>query len=107
MTNRIIELARIKLAEHSTEADLQTASTRFQNEFLSQQEGFIRRDMVRHQDRSFTDIILWESRSHADAVFERAQNSEIVAEYFSHMHFDPENPDEGVEHCELIASYQA
>ena len=106
MTDQIIELADITLAAHSTEADLIAASEHFQQTFLSRQDGFVRRDLVRRAEGKFMDIIVWHGRSHAEAVFERAQNAESAVAYFSHMKFDPENEDMGVEFCTLLASFQ-
>lgn len=107
MTHSVLELASITLAEGSTEADLLAASTHFQTAFLDHQPGFLRRDLVRKGDGSFLDVVLWESRADADAVMEQAQGSEAVGQYFSHMVFDPEAMEEGVEHCTLLGSYAA
>jgi len=107
MSDRIIELALIKLAEGKTEHELIKASETFQEQFLSGQNGFVRRDLVRKEDGTYMDIILWESRAHADAIFEKAQKSEAVGMYFSLMDFDPENMAEGVEHCGLLTSFPA
>jgi hypothetical protein len=105
MTQHVLELATITLAEGKTEAELLDASEAFQKEFLNHQDGFLRRDMVRRADGTFTDVILWESRAKADAVFERAQHSEAVGVYFAHMKIDPEKMDEGVEHCAVLRSF--
>ena len=105
MTDQVLELATIKLAPHSTEADLLTASKTFQEEFLNNQDGFIRRDMVRKGDGTFLDVILWESRAQADAVFERAQTSEAAGAYFGHMLMDADDMEDGVEHCVLVGSF--
>jgi len=107
MSDRIIELASIKLAEGKTEHELIKASEVFQEQFLSGQDGFVRRDLVRKEDGTYMDIILWESRTHADAIFEKAQKSEAVGQYFSLMDFNPENMTEGVEHCGLLKSFSA
>lgn len=105
MSDQVLELAAIKLAPGSTEENLLSASDVFQREFLNGQDGFIRRDMVRKGDGTYLDVILWQSRAHADAVFERAQSSEAVGQYFGHMLIDPENMEAGVEHCALLKSF--
>ncbi|MEY1554347.1 hypothetical protein AB3Y40_01815 [Yoonia sp. R2331] len=107
MTQTILELATITLADGKSEAELLRASEAFQSEFLDHQDGFLRRDMVRRADGTFTDIILWESRAKADAVFERAMQSEAAGGYFAHMKIDPEKMDEGVEHCAVLRSFKA
>lgn len=105
MTQHVIELAQIKLAAGKTEDDLATASDAFQAEFLTGQDGFISRHLVRRAAGEFLDIIQWESREQADAVFERAQKSEAAGQYFSVMEFDPESADTGVEHCAILRSF--
>ncbi len=107
MSDPVLELATIKLAPSSSEQDLLAASAAFQNAFLDHQDGFIRRDMVRKADGTYLDVILWRSRADADAVFERAQESEAVGQYFGHMQIDPESTDSGVEHCTLLSSFAA
>ena len=107
MVQKIIELAQIRLAEGKTEQDLLEASEAFQSEFLNGQDGFLGRDMVRRKDGTYLDVIRWESQALADAVFERAQESETAGQYFSMMAFDPDNMEEGVEHCSLICSSNA
>ena len=107
MAQQVLELATIKLAPGSTEADLLAASEVFQRQFLDGQDGFVHRDMVRKGDGTYLDVILWRSRTHADAVFENAQSSEAVGQYFSHMQFDPDNMEDGVEHCVLLKSFSA
>lgn len=107
MSDRIIELASIKLAKGKTEHELIMASEVFQEQFLNGQDGFVRRDLVRKEDGTFIDIILWESRAHADSIFAKAQKSDAVGQYFSLMDFNPENMGEGVEHCGLLMSFSA
>ena len=101
----VLELADISLAEGITEEQLLSASETFQRDFLDHQNGFIRRDMVRRGDGSYTDVILWESRAKADAVFERAQKSDVAGAYFACMKFDPDEAGTGVEHCPVVRSF--
>lgn len=105
MSKKVIELASIKLAKSKTEDELIGASEMFQDQFLNMQDGFIRRDFVRKGDGSYMDIILWQSRAHADAIFEKAKKSKAAGQFFSLMDYDPEKMDEGVEHCALLNSF--
>ena len=102
----VIELATIKLAEGKSEADLVTASAAFQRDFLAKQPGVLRRQLVRKSTGEYLDIVHWRSSADADAVMQLAQSSPEVGAYFSVMAFDSENPEEGVEHCSLIAAYE-
>ena len=107
MTHHIIELAQIKLADGKTEQDLALSSTIFQRDFLDGQDGFLSRDLVRRPDGTYLDIIHWETREKADAVFANAQTSQAAGQYFSVMAFDAQAADSGVEHCALVAAFKA
>jgi hypothetical protein len=105
MTDQVLELAAITLAPGTSEADLLATSDAFQTGFLDNQDGFLRRDMVRKGDGTFLDVILWQSRAHADAVFEKAKSSEIVGKYFGLMQFDAESTEDPVQFHALLKSY--
>lgn len=64
----ILEIARFRLADGVTEAQFIEASDGM-NEFLRAQAGFIRRRMVQ-EETLFTDMVEWESKSHAEAAFQ-------------------------------------
>ena len=74
---------------------------------LAAEQEDLARDLVRRKDGTYVDIIKWANQARADAVFQKAQNSELAGHYFSMMAFDPENMEEGVEHCPLISSFGA
>ncbi len=107
MSNKVIEMADIKLAEGRTEADLMHASQRFQSEFLSEQPGFVARELVRKSDGSYADIVWWDNEETAMAVMQKAESSEACRAYFSVMEMNPENPAEGVAHFSVLAGYAA
>jgi heme-degrading monooxygenase HmoA len=107
MTQEVIELAQIKLAEGKNEQDLTAASDAFQRDFLNGQDGFLSRHLVRRAQGSYLDIIHWESREKADAVFAQAQKSEAAGLYFTVMKFDAQSDDPGVEHCSILRSFSA
>lgn len=105
MSNNVIEMAEIKLANGRTEADLLDASERFQDEFLSAQPGFIGRELVRKDDGTYADIVRWDNMETAAAVMEKAANSHACRGYFSVMEMNPEDPAEGVSHFGVLATY--
>lgn len=107
MTHEVMELAQITLAAGKTEQELIAASDVFQENFLNGQDGFLSRHLVRRAEGAFLDIIHWESRAKADAVFARAQTSEAAGQYFSVMDFDAQSDDPGVEHCSILRSFSA
>ena len=107
MMQGTIELAQVKLADGKTEEDLAAASAAFQSGFLNEQDGFLSRHLVRRPDGTYLDIVHWESREKADAVFALAQKSRVAGQYFSTMSFDPEGAEPGVEHCTIVGSFRA
>lgn len=107
MTQEVIELAQIKLADGKTEQDLAAASDAFQDGFLNGQDGFLSRHLVRRSEGIYLDIIHWASREKADAVFAQAQKSEAAGQYFAVMQFDVQSDDPGVEHCSILRSFNA
>ncbi len=107
MSNNVIEIAEIRLAEGRTVQDLLAASERFQNEFLSAQPGFIGRDLVRTDDGSYADIVRWDSVEAATAIMDKAANSEACQRFFAVMEMNSQDPTEGVNLYEVLTSYPA
>ena len=103
----IIELATINLADGKTEADLIEASKIFQSEFLDHQPGFIRRELVRKSEGKYIDIVHWRSQEDMNNVMQVIESSPAVQAYFSVMEFDPESPNNGVEHYSSVAVYES
>ena len=106
MTQPIVELAQIKLADGVSEADLMRASDTFQIDFLNGQPGFVRRELVRSGEGAYLDIVHWQSRADADAVMQKAQGSDAVGAYFSLMDFDAADVETGVTHCVSLQVHQ-
>lgn len=85
--------APIKLAEGKTEADLLTASEKFQQDFVAHESGVLRRELVRKPNGTYLDIVQF--RSHEDylEVTKKEMESPVCAAFFSVMDlsdFDPE-----------------
>lgn len=99
----IVELAQIKLGKGKSEEDLLVASSTFQNEFLSRQPGFVRRELLRKADGNFVDLIHWRSEADAKAIMDKVSRSPACAGYFSVM--DMNDPAEGVDHLVSMAVY--
>ena len=107
MTSPITILAAIKLAPGKTESDLLSASAIFQADFVNQQEGILRRELVRTGKGEYLDIIQFRSEEDAHAVMEREKESQACHAFMSIMDFDPQtqNPEEGVTICASLATY--
>jgi heme-degrading monooxygenase HmoA len=105
MTRPIVETARITLASGKTEADLVAASDTFQSAFLDRQPGFLRRELLKLDDREFLDLVHWQDQAAADAMMTEAMTSEACAAYFAVMDMSAEDPAAGVAHYRSLATY--
>lgn len=105
MSGKVVELATIHLAKGKTEGDLISASDTFQREFLQQQAGFLRRELMRNEDGTYADLIHWRSMADAQAIMDKVAESPACQAYFSVMQVNPENPAEGVSHHDSLAVY--
>jgi hypothetical protein len=105
-TAHTIEWAPFRLAEGVDETRLLAASDVLQREFVSQQPGFIRRELLKGQGDQWVDIIYWESRTAAEEASRNAMNSPICHTYFALMvGVDNDDPAAGVSHFEQVQIY--
>src|SRR5882672_25390 len=58
-------------APDASEADLLVASERFQRDFLDKRPGFIRRELLRLDDRNYLDLVHWRNAADATSVLQR------------------------------------
>jgi len=107
MSEKIVEMAPIKLLPGKTEQDLLRASEKFQQGFVSTLKGFISRELVHVKDNEYADIVHWESMQDAKAVLTQEMNSDACLEFFSLMEMDEANPEGGVSHFKSLALYEA
>ena len=105
MSTQTIEIATICLAPGRTEGDLIAASNRFQEQFLSHQPGFLRRELARMGEGTYIDLVHWRSMEEAQAVAAKIEASEACQTYFALMALDPEKPMDGVAHYHSLAVY--
>ncbi|HEX5837850.1 MAG TPA: antibiotic biosynthesis monooxygenase [Anaerolineales bacterium] len=93
--NQIIEFAPFKLAEGVDEPTFIAASDDLQENFLSQQEGFLRRDLVRNGDGTWADIAYWESRESVEQAMQKALDDPAALRYFQLMANNGQGEDGG------------
>lgn len=105
MQTRIVETARIRLRAGVSESDLVAASDRFQSAFLDAQPGFLRRELLRLDDREYLDLVHWTDQEAADAVMERAMTSNQCRAYFALMETGTADIGAGVRHYASLAAY--
>lgn len=79
MTEQAVEWAPFRLRADVAEAELLAASAAMQAGFLAGQRGFLRRDLLRRDDRHFVNLVWWESHDAAAAAMQAAGGSSHCA----------------------------
>ena len=110
MIGQAIEWAPFKLREDVPEVTLIEASLRMQVEFLNQQPGFQRRELLKLAPGNFVDLVWWETRAAAEAMMRIAGEHQVCVDYFGLMQFDAPPPgagagEGGVTHLIQLATY--
>ena len=105
MSNTVVEIATITLKPGKSEQELLAASEVFQEKFVKDLNGFMRRELVHLKDNEYADIIHWQSKEDADAVMEKAMGSEACQAFFSLMLMDETSSESGVTHYKSLATY--
>ena len=81
----VVELAPFTLKEGITESKLLEASRAVQENFVEQQPGFIKRELVRKSGKAYLELVYWESQEHAEQAAQKAMNSPVCLDFFSLM----------------------
>ena len=102
---KVVETAAFRVKDGTTEEDVIQASNLFQSQFLGDQPGFLRRELLKLNDRDYLDVVHWGSASDAAAVLEKATNSMACQQYFSVMDEASADLGAGVSHYESLAVY--
>jgi hypothetical protein len=105
MDGQVIEMASFRLKQGVSEAALMQAAAVIQDEFLSGQPGFVRRELVREAEGKFADIILWTDLASAQAALAIAQTSAACGRYFALIEIDRADAGAGIKHLEVVARY--
>jgi hypothetical protein len=105
MTEHVVEWASFALKQGVSESALIEASRRLQDEFLRQQPGFLRRELVKEADGQYVDIVWWSSLAAAETAMAKTATSAACGRYFDLMKIDPDNPNAGVKHLRSVAQY--
>lgn len=105
MSDPITVLAPIKLASGKTETDLLEASNRFQEKFVSRQQGVLRRELVRTAEGEYLDIVQFRSMDDAEKVIEAERTSPDCMEFFSVMDLSEADMDAEMPMYRSLATY--
>lgn len=102
-----VMLAPVRLKEGIDETELLKASDVFQENFVKEQKGIVRRILLRDPKGGYADLVFFESKEHADRVVEAEATSEHCHRFFEL--FQPPNPnlpDHGVLAFEHVKTYE-
>ncbi len=81
----IVEWAPFSLKEGVNEQTMLEAAELIQKEFLSKQEGFIKRELLKGADGKWVDILHWTSKEAAEKVMQNVMSSKACQQYFQCM----------------------
>ncbi|MFM2268419.1 MAG: hypothetical protein RL757_1860 [Bacteroidota bacterium] len=83
----LVEITTFKLNAGVSNADFLAATAQMQKDFLSVQDGFIKRTLTVSADSSWTDIVSWkDENSHGNAM-KIAEKSEKVVPFMTKIDF--------------------
>lgn len=103
----VIEWAEFTLKPGVGEAELQRGSEGLERDFLAGLPGYIRRELVRLDERRYADLVWWASHADAEKAMAQAAESQACATYFGLMEMNAENAEAGVRHYAVVARYGA
>ena len=105
--NIIVEWAPFTLVEWTSETTLLEASEAIQNEFLSKQSGFIRRELLKGKDYQWVDVVYWNSKQDAEQAMKNAAEKPVCHTYSQLMvAADHNDPSVGVSHFEQMKVWE-
>jgi hypothetical protein len=107
MNHQVLEFAPFDLADGISETELLDASEALQSEFLDRQDGFLKRELVRRDERHWVDIVYWRDKEAVERAMKNAEESPVCFRYFQLMiGADHDQPGSGVLLLEQVRSYR-
>lgn len=106
MTGRILEWAPFRLKGDVDEAALLAASERLQRDFLSRQQGFVRRELIKRAEGAYTDLLWWDSFAASQAAMKTAASSPAANAYASLMDCRERDPRHDVVLLDVVGVYR-
>jgi hypothetical protein len=101
-----VEFARFIIKEGVTDAEVIERSQIFEDHFLLKQSGYMKRELLHIKGRAWADIVYWANSEEAEKALLASQKNPACGAYFSMMEqVDPQNPDCGIIHLEIVKSY--
>lgn len=105
-TNHVLEWSPFRLKPGVEEATLLQISERMQRDFLSNQDGFVRRELIKGAEGAYTDLVWWESFASSQAAMKKAACSPAVKAYLAVMDFSTGDPRDSVTLFGVVGAYR-
>ena len=105
-TNRVLEWSPFRLKPGVDEVTLLQLSERMQRDFLSAQDGFMRRELIKGAEGAYTDLVWWESFAASQAAVRKAAASPAVRAYLAVMDFSAGDPRDAVSLFGVVGAYR-
>ncbi|MCG8413876.1 MAG: hypothetical protein MI746_06610 [Pseudomonadales bacterium] len=95
----VIEWAPFVLKPDVAEQDMLSAAELAQSQFLRNQQGYIKRELLKGKDNQWVDLVYWKTQEDASAAAMAVHQSPACLTYFGMMeNIDSENPEAGISH---------
>jgi hypothetical protein len=105
-TNQVLEWSPFRLKQGTDEATLLQVSERLQRDFLANQDGFVRRELIKGAEGAYTDLVWWDSFAASQAAMRKAACSPAVKAYLAVMDFSAGDPRDAVSLFGLVGAYR-
>lgn len=105
MSQPVTVLAPIKLAKGKTEADLMAASKIFQRDFVANEPGVLRRELLRDPKGGYMDIVQFRSAEDAADVMKKEMESPVCHAFFEVMDMSGMDDDASMDLYTVLETY--
>lgn len=105
-TNHVLEWSPFRLKPRVDEATLLRVSERMQRDFLSAQDGFVRRELIKGAEGAYTDLVWWENFAASQAAVKKATCSPAVRAYLAVMDTSAGDPRDAVSLFGVVGAYR-
>ncbi|MGH1541869.1 MAG: hypothetical protein ACRBHB_15695 [Arenicella sp.] len=99
-----VEWAPFEAAEHVSDEQVIEAANAIETDFLQQQEGYVRRELLKGEGKQWVDLIYWLTPQYAAKAAESVGECQACMKYFSIM-VEVDNAGEPISHYSRVKSW--
>ena len=99
-----IEWAPFEVADNVSDEQFLEAAAELETNFLQQQDGYLKRELLRGEGKQWVDLVYWSSPETAAEAVQAANASEACLQYFSLM-VGVEDAVDGISHYKQIKTW--